>query len=192
MPYTPEHKQRSRERLLVSAYELFAHHGYECITIDQVTQHAGLTRGAFYNHFSSKQALYQEAMRHAAATSKMSHLLECELSETDTIRAMIEGYLSPAHLADDQPCPLAFLVTDVANKEPQVRDTYTQIFKGLTHKIGGLLNDSPKQRDKSRALAALLIGGAAVGRAINDQQLTSQLLEACRSAAFELVGNGED
>ena len=62
MPYTPEHRLATRERILASARRLFNRNGLSEVTIDAVMASAGLTRGAFYNYFNSKEELYAEAI----------------------------------------------------------------------------------------------------------------------------------
>ena len=54
MPWTTEHKQKSREKILSSAARLFTKKGFDAVSIDDVMRLAGLTRGAFYAHFKSK------------------------------------------------------------------------------------------------------------------------------------------
>lgn len=190
MPYSAEHKQKSKNKLLASAFELFAHNGYENVTIDNITQHAGLTRGAFYNHFSSKQALYSESMKYAAENSNIMRQLETAPHNAETLIKLINGYLSQEHLTNIQPCPLAFLVTDVANQEPHVRDTYTYIFEGISKKMVQLMNHggtARQKRETSQALATLLIGGVAVGRSLSDDKLSNQVMKACRILANAIV-----
>ena len=41
---------------------MFNRHGFEQVSIDDIMQHVGLTRGGFYNHFKSKDELYAEAV----------------------------------------------------------------------------------------------------------------------------------
>src|SRR5262245_51445512 len=67
MPYTVEHKARTRARIVESARVLFNRKGFDQVSIDDIMNHAGLTRGGFYNHFPSKQGLYAEAVRSFAA-----------------------------------------------------------------------------------------------------------------------------
>ena len=62
MPYKPEHRQPTRERILASARRLFNRNGLSEVSIDAVMASAGLTRGAFYNYFNSKEELYAEAI----------------------------------------------------------------------------------------------------------------------------------
>ncbi|NQX25821.1 TetR/AcrR family transcriptional regulator [Microbacteriaceae bacterium VKM Ac-2854] len=49
---------RTREKLLDSAYEVFAATGVHAASVEQITEHAGFTRGAFYSNFSSKEELF--------------------------------------------------------------------------------------------------------------------------------------
>jgi AcrR family transcriptional regulator len=64
MPYSPEHKQDTRERILESARRLFNSKGFSEFSIEEVMTHAGPTHGGFYRHFSGKDEVYAEAVRH--------------------------------------------------------------------------------------------------------------------------------
>ena len=69
MSYSKEHKQRSRKKILQSAYTLFSTKGFHAVTVDEVMLDCSLTRGAFYAHFRSKSDLYSEALRFSATNS---------------------------------------------------------------------------------------------------------------------------
>ena len=62
MPYTAQHKQQTRERIVESARDLFNRSGFAEVSIDQIMGHAGLTRGGFYNHFETKEDLFLEVI----------------------------------------------------------------------------------------------------------------------------------
>ena len=62
MPYSAEHKKKSRDKILRSAVDHFTRYGFEKSSIDEIMADARLTRGAFYAHFSSKSELYQQAI----------------------------------------------------------------------------------------------------------------------------------
>jgi AcrR family transcriptional regulator len=49
---------RTRERLLDAAYDVFAEHGVHVATVEQITERAGFTRGAFYSNFTTKEELF--------------------------------------------------------------------------------------------------------------------------------------
>ena len=60
--------RRTRERLLDAAAQLFSVHGYFHTTVEQVMDAAGLTKGGFYAHFDSKEALARAVIEHATDT----------------------------------------------------------------------------------------------------------------------------
>ncbi|MCB2176680.1 MAG: TetR/AcrR family transcriptional regulator [Actinomycetales bacterium] len=50
-------RARTRERLMDAAFEVFAEQGLAATSVEQVAEHAGFTRGAFYSNFSTKEEL---------------------------------------------------------------------------------------------------------------------------------------
>lgn len=63
MPYSPEHKCETRQKILESARRLFNKKGFSEVSINEVMENAGLTHGGFYRHFRDKAELYAEAVR---------------------------------------------------------------------------------------------------------------------------------
>ena len=53
-----EHKQRRREEILEGAQRVFARHGYEGATVARLEEETGLSRGAIFNYFENKDALF--------------------------------------------------------------------------------------------------------------------------------------
>ncbi|NPA31940.1 MAG: TetR/AcrR family transcriptional regulator [Chloroflexi bacterium] len=50
--------QETYQRLLRAAEEAFAQRGYEAVSVTEICQRAGVSKGAFYHHFPSKQAAF--------------------------------------------------------------------------------------------------------------------------------------
>lgn len=188
MPWPVEQKQNSRERILKSAIRLFSSRGFDGVSIGDVMRDAELTHGGFYAHFKSKQELYAEAIPAAARESFRSKVLP-ELSGRAMALGLIKHYLTPEHVDQSKPpCPLAFLVTDVANREADVRGAYRKAFK----KAATLLDkqmaaEVPDSREKALALLALMVGGVAIAHAVDDEALEKSLLEACSSVGSSLL-----
>ncbi|WP_152966655.1 TetR/AcrR family transcriptional regulator, partial [Gulbenkiania mobilis] len=67
-----EQAERNRERVLETACRLFRKHGVEGVSIGDIMTEAGLTAGAFYKQFASKEALIDEASRFAFTQSSES------------------------------------------------------------------------------------------------------------------------
>jgi len=92
MPYSREHKTKSRVRILNSALRMFSEGGFEQVTIDKVMTHAGLTRGAFYAHFSSKEDLYAKAIHHGIKSSALVSI-QPDGAGLRSLRQLIGAYL---------------------------------------------------------------------------------------------------
>lgn len=177
MAWQVEHKHLTKQRILSSAAKLFALNGYAQVSINEVMSDAQLTRGAFYNHFNSKSELYAQSIVNSAKGIANSFA-------TSDSEKLILTYLSQDHKKGGEPrCPLAFLTTDITQRDEQVRDAYTQVFKGFVHRF----TQHDEQQDMAQALqkAVLLIGGLAISRAINDEALSEQLLKSCQSALLQ-------
>lgn len=178
MPWSPEQKKHTRERILASAAKLFTQYGYDHVGINEVMSEAGLTRGAFYAHFSSKAELYAESIGTAARGAHAEAMKQ--MDDRFNIEKVVRGYLSEAHRQGEIiNCPLALLITDISQRDDEVRDAYTKVFKGFT---GLIREDGCNKTAEAEALrkAVLMIGGMAISRAINDDQLATQILDACR------------
>jgi len=104
MPYASEHKARVRERIVEHARVLFNREGFSEATIDQIMAGVGLTRGGFYNHFRDKEQLYAEAvasfLNGRGKSWRDDAGVDPENGGPDTVRAMIDSYLSSEHLGD--------------------------------------------------------------------------------------------
>ncbi|MGH8860991.1 MAG: TetR family transcriptional regulator [Jatrophihabitantaceae bacterium] len=81
----------SRDRVLDVATQLFAQQGYDATSVAQVIQHAGLTKGGFYHHFASKDALLYEVYGDliTGQLERMDAILARRLPPRETLRALI-------------------------------------------------------------------------------------------------------
>jgi len=189
MPYSKKHKAETRQTILKSASRLFSAKGFDQVSIDDLMQHANLTRGAFYSHFKNKQSVYSEAITEGVRKSRMTQRKPDSLTDQEWIEELVNAYLSQEHVKHEVPaCPLAFMVTDIANKETEVKTTYTKIYKQLNYAIKKLSKDHSECDEQDiLAVTAMMIGGVAIGRALNDPDTTEKLLSSCRDKALELL-----
>jgi AcrR family transcriptional regulator len=63
---TEEHKEARREQILAGAQRAFARHGYEGATVARLEEETGLSRGAIFNYFENKQALFVALVRRSS------------------------------------------------------------------------------------------------------------------------------
>lgn len=199
MPYSPEHKQRTRARIVECARILFNRHGFECVSIDMVMAEAKLTRGGFYNHFKSKEELYAAAVSSflmgRGAQWRAAAGINPTNSAPEMASQMIVGYLSPEHLGDlDGQCPMIALPSDVARSNPEVQAAYQSL---LTAMVGLFETSLEKQTDDSRrralVLAALCVGGMVLARTLPDSTLAEEVRNAAHDEAQRLtMGMGNE
>lgn len=192
MPYSKEHKQQTRDRILNSAVELFSRQGFEHVSIDDLMRHAKLTRGAFYAHFSSKSDVYFHAINQASMNAFIRHPIHSNFEGPAWLKHFIAIYLNREHIEKrSSPCPLAFMVTDVATSDAKVRSAYTKVFDGfaeiLRRHMGEQKESLSNSRQVSLAVSAMLIGSVAIGRALKDEKLRDELLQSSTAMAEHLL-----
>ena len=190
MPYTQEHKSRTRARIVESARLLFNRHGFSGVSIDDIMAEAGLTRGGFYNHFSAKDELYAEVVAGVLACDEAKRWSSRKPAGSAITREFIGAYLSQQHFDNrDNSCPLMALPSDVARGGEPVKRAYRQV---LEYMVGNLEQglSGPQSRQRALALAALCIGGMAVARAVDDKQTAHEIREAAKDLALSLAAAG--
>ena len=189
MRYPAEQKAETRGKILNAAARLFRESGYDGVGVDAIMSEAGLTAGGFYSHFSSKEALFAEAMATAVDPGKALRMAKnMALGAADPLGALIKGYLSRTHrdsVADG--CPLPALTTDVARKSEATRESYERQFLRFLNEIEALFPESSgPARERALAIVAQCVGGLMLSRAVKNEKLSDQILKSSRLAAIAI------
>ena len=194
MPYTRKHKQETRERIVNSARRLFNRRGFTEVTIDQIMQHAGLTRGGFYKHFDTKEQLYSHAVRQfvcmeAPERWQSKHVDRCAQGHT-LARMIVNAYLSREHLDDREgSCPLVALPSDVARGGKAVKAAFRQVLDKMVQVFAANLVE-PQVSQRALALVAMCVGAMVVARAVDDPRLGDAFRDAAREPLLRSTGWG--
>ncbi|WCL53471.1 TetR/AcrR family transcriptional regulator [Gimibacter soli] len=194
MPYSASHKMKTRGRIVEAARVLFNKNGFEKVTIDQIMEASGLTRGGFYNHFQSKEALYSEAvdsfLMGRGAEWRKDAQVDSENPSIEAVRRMVLGYLSVEHLADvEGQCPMIALPSDVARANPSVQAAYQRLLEAMVRLFQqGMSERQSKAREKALSLAALCVGGMVLARTIPDKNFAEEIRTAAQEMVEELIG----
>ncbi|WP_394165053.1 TetR/AcrR family transcriptional regulator [Neptunomonas phycophila] len=189
MPYTKTHKSKTRNKILECAFRLFAIKGFNGVTIDEVMNNGGLTRGGFYAHFTSKAELYSEALKFAATSTKLANLKPNHLSDQQWLCLLLNEYLSVEHVQGKHPCPLAFLATDINIKNDEVNTAYANTYQGMNTAIMEYAKSYTRCDEQDiLSVTAMIIGAVAIARTLKDQVAIENLLAACRREAGAKLG----
>lgn len=195
MPHAPQRKQETRDQILRSARRLFNRKGFAEVTIDEVMNAAGLTRGGFYRHFQGKDELYSEALLQFTCmdppeTWQSKHVDPCA-EGVPFARSIVEAYLSREHLEDrDGSCPTAGLASDVSRSSVRVKQAFRKVIEMMLDVfVGNLRGDDARER--ALALVAVCIGAMVVARAVDDVRLANAFRSAARKHVLANSGWGE-
>lgn len=189
MRYEKDHKEQTRQRIVETAARRFREHGIEAEGVKSLMSAAGLTNGAFYNHFESKEDLAREAV--TAAMNDRVARLRYWIDSGEGLAGMIRSYFSTGHR--DNPgkgCPAAILSAEVARHSDMVRSAYTAGVTEFVELAATQWPELPGDEALARATAlyGLMAGTMQVSRATNDAALSGRILESGMQAALALAG----
>ena len=176
--YGKEHKQVTRQRIIETAGRRLKRDGIDGSGVATLMKDAGLTNGAFYAHFESKEDLVATAI-----TDQLREQRE-QLATAAPGRAGLEQivrtYLSPEHRDNpEEGCPSAALLDEITRCADPTKQAYTDSVVALIDDIAARLapHDPPSARTKTLSVYALMIGTLQLSRALADRQLADDLLE---------------
>jgi TetR/AcrR family transcriptional regulator, transcriptional repressor for nem operon len=171
MRYPAEETAAKHERIVKEASRLFRERGFENVTVGEVMKAAGLTHGAFYAHFASKEELQAAAVAYGQKVS----LERVQHSKTGKNKgSYADRYLSPRHR--DNPgdgCTMAALGQEVARSTPELKAAFE---RGLEE----ILSAETGDREEAIFRTAALLGGVVLARAVQDPRLSDEILKSVR------------
>ncbi|MBL7091201.1 TetR/AcrR family transcriptional regulator [Acidovorax sp.] len=188
MKVSKEQMAENRERILDAAAQLFREKGFDGIGVADLMKSAGLTHGGFYGHFASKDELMAQASARALQrlqTAWAAIAREAVEQGQDPLAAIEAAYLSPRHRdAAGQGCLLAALGGDAARQGPAVRHAVTEGVRAQLEGLATLMSGRTKAAKRQRALAdyANLVGAMVLARAVDDEELSNEILNATAAA----------
>ncbi|GLU30142.1 MULTISPECIES: TetR/AcrR family transcriptional regulator [unclassified Brucella] len=174
MKVSREQMAENRRRILDVASRLFKDKGFDAVSVAEVMKTAGLTHGGFYGHFTSKDDLVAQSLAHALAADSVGN---GEFSD------FVRSYLAPRHR--DNPgngCPTAGLAAAIRHQTPAAKGAMTEGLRTQIARIEQALPDDGAV-DKRRAAIgswAAMIGAVILARAVDDPELSDEVLEQTR------------
>ncbi|WP_233838540.1 TetR/AcrR family transcriptional regulator [Paraburkholderia sp. ZP32-5] len=179
----------TRQKIVKEASMELRLRGIASAGVAEVMTRSGLTPGAFYRHFSSKNQLIAEATAEAAdhMIQRVTKAVADRESKTG-LSALLDSYVSVRHRNQiDSGCPFAAIGTELTRADDAIRDVATDGFLKLVHLVAAQLTGATEEPRKRRALAtaASMVGALMMSRVVSDSTLSEEILDSVR----ELLGN---
>lgn len=190
MRYAAEHKEATRARMVATAARVLRRDGIAAAGVATLMAEAGLTNGAFYAHFESKEALVAEAV--VAALTETTATFASRIEAAGPARALdavIDHYLDPRHVDHpDKGCAVAALGTELARRPDTTRAAVDAAIGRLVATIATALPpDHPDPLQVAEAIFASLAGTIQLARARSPAH-TARILATGAAAARHLAG----
>lgn len=191
MRYKPGQKEETRRKVLAAASRSFREYGYSGIGVDGLAKAAGVTSGAFYTHFGSKDAAFDAALE--LGLDEVIDAVPQFQSEhgTEWIKAFAEYYLGAPHRKDLAcGCAMTALTPEVIRSDRAVHKAYEEKMVQIADLMAkGLSGGTPKDR-KARAWTVLstLIGGLSIARAMSTATLAESIAKSVKASAILAAG----
>jgi TetR/AcrR family transcriptional repressor of nem operon len=137
-----------REEIAEAAFRQFHARGFNATGINEITKAAGVPKGSFYNHFSSKEDSALEALSRYANTLRFDMLTEQGGPPLERLRAHFE-FLSEDLLENGfvRGCLVGNLGAEVADHSEQIRSAAKQGFDGWAARLRELLTEARQVGD---------------------------------------------
>lgn len=176
--YDREHKAATRQRIIETAGRRLKREGVERSGIVGLMADVGLTNGAFYAHFASKDDLVATVV--ADQLSRQRDRTSAGMTSIADFRDFVRDYLSPEHRDHtEEGCPSAAMLEDIGRSADVVRETYTAGMVAMIDDFAALLGEPDHRVAKARALSifAAMTGVLQVSRVVTDEALARDVLQ---------------
>ena len=188
MRYDKGHKDETRRHILDVASAQFRESGIAAVGLAGIMSAAGLTNGAFYSHFASKEDLVREVLTDALTRREERH--KANLENGVALETTIRDYLSTRHRdRAGTGCPIAALVAEIARHPKATRDAFTGKVADIIVLMAEQIRQGPakERRRKAITIYSTMVGALQLARAVNDKSLSDEILENAVEAAVALA-----
>jgi AcrR family transcriptional regulator len=130
-----EYKEKKRQEILQSAHACFARKGFEASTVDEIVTHSGLSKGAIYNYFKSKDEIYlalMEGQTNESGTKFTKAIAERETA-LDKLNYLFEAYLlnDPNDEENKDQALVHFEFRLYSTRKPELKKALTERYKSF-------------------------------------------------------------
>jgi TetR/AcrR family transcriptional repressor of nem operon len=191
MRYPQGHKNESRARLISAIGRGFRRHGYAGIGVDGLAKEAEVTSGAFYGHFSSKDAAFKEVAIAGLDQLRQGVLSLREQHGEDWLERFVDFYLGFKRICDlGESCGLQSLSPEVGRADVDIRTAYEGHMQAAAAVVAeGLSGGTPADRQRRAwTILSLLAGGVTLARACGSEATAGEIAAAVKAGVLAIAG----
>jgi TetR/AcrR family transcriptional repressor of nem operon len=180
----------NRETVINVASRLFRERGFDGIGLKDLMEAAGLTQGAFYKQFASKEDLAAQASGRALESATFRWSAAIAENPKNPLGAVIAFYLSTEHREEKMDgCPIVALGSDAARQSSDVKASFEAGIKAHLEILSRLIAETNGEEPNGKAMAILstMVGALTLSRVVNDPDLAQGFLEAAAKQVRESV-----
>lgn len=187
MRVSREKAAANREAVIETASQLFRRHGFDGIGLKDLMAGAGLTQGAFYKQFESKEDLIAQASGRAFERAVHRLMKAAESNPSDPLAEVLSFYLSMTHRDEKSDgCPAAALGADAARHSVDVKAAFEAGLRAYLSMLDGLIGgERGPPSEQVLATLSTMVGAIVLARAVNDDDLAKGFLEAAATRVRE-------
>jgi TetR/AcrR family transcriptional repressor of nem operon len=178
----------NRQAVINVASRLFRERGFDGIGLKDLMKGAGLTQGAFYKQFASKDDLAAQASRRAMESATHRWLAATAANPENPLDAVISFYLSMDHREEKMDgCPVVALGSDAARQGADVKASFEAGIKEYLEMLGSWVGeaDGDAGGGKAKAILSTMVGAVLLSRVVNDPGLAQAFLDAATDQVRE-------
>jgi AcrR family transcriptional regulator len=160
-------REATREALLDSARALFAERGVMGSSVEEISERAGYTRGAFYANFRDRAAIVEELVRHqqGAILARISEALASEPAPGSDAMSGLTALLDRVLDAMPQDRESRLVQAELeayAIRNPEAAGSFRQLGDQFQRQIAGLIEREARRLGRELVLPSEAVAGAAL------------------------------
>lgn len=181
MRYTVEETAEKHRRLVEAAANMMRKDGLDGVSISEVMKAAGMTHGAFYSHFKTKEEMAEEALAWVADKTD-SATTETIASAVEPLGVLLKSYLSEAHRNNPAGgCTVATMSIEAGRKDFG-RGVLTAQIKRWVQKLANGIKWKKNTASRNQAILTIsaMVGGLILARTVDDKAFSDEILAVLR------------
>lgn len=191
MRYSPSHKDKVRNRIILQAARQFRRLGYAGVSIDRLMAKAGLTRGGFYGYFRSKAALFASVIRsqHEFVDRLRRRTGSNDLALRREAAQVARDYVSIEHRRGVlKGCGFASLAMETARSPAVSKRAYAEALRELIGEFQRGLDDTSALDERAVAVVCMSVGALLLANASDtDTELADRISTVAQQKIDEIL-----